>query len=262
MIKRLQILLEQQANVELAFLYGSHAVQKANAESDLDIATSGVLTVDERLTLAEALSHEFHCEVDLVDLSTAHGALLQEILTRGICVIKRNLPLYDKLIKRMLMEKEDDSRFAAKTTKERIHRWLDYDKISVFEKLDSMVRCLERVREKTPTSLAELTADLDRQDIIMFNLERAIQASVDIASHIIAYTSLPAPITMADSFEKLAHAKIITKETAEKMKKAVGLRNILVHEYQKIDWSIIWAVITTHMMDFHSFVAEIQSAKM
>ncbi len=130
MIKRLEIFLEQQPNVELAFLYGSHAVQKANAESDLDIAiaTSGGLTVDERLALAEALSHEFHCEVDLVDLSTAHGALLQEILTRGICVIKRNLPLYDKLIKRMLMEKEDDSRFAAKTTKERIHKWLHQTK--------------------------------------------------------------------------------------------------------------------------------------
>ena len=77
-----------------------------------------------------------------------------------------------------------------------------------------------------------------------------------------AYTSLPVPINMADSFEKLAMAKIITKETAERMKKAVGLRNILVHEYQKIDWSIIWSVITSHMIDFHSFVAEIQSAKL
>ena len=66
---------------------------------------------------------------------------------------------------------------------------------------------------------------------------------------------------MADSFEKLAQAQILTPSTAAKMKKAVGLRNILVHEYQKIDWSIIWAVITRHMIDFHSFVAEIQSAK-
>ncbi|MEI8025369.1 MAG: nucleotidyltransferase domain-containing protein [Pseudomonadota bacterium] len=50
MIKRLQILLEQQPNVVLAFLYGSHAVQKANAESDLDIATSGAEAVNRKLT--------------------------------------------------------------------------------------------------------------------------------------------------------------------------------------------------------------------
>jgi uncharacterized protein YutE (UPF0331/DUF86 family) len=132
----------------------------------------------------------------------------------------------------------------------------------IFEKLDTIVRCLERVREKTPASLTEMTSDLDRQDIIIINLERAILASVDIASHFIAYTSLPVPITMADSFEKLAVAKIITTETSERMKEAVELRNILVHEYQKIDWSVIWSVITRRMIDFHSFVAEIQSANL
>ena len=126
MIKRLQTLLEQYPNLELAFLYGSHAAQKATSESDLDIAIAATetLTLEERLAIAEALSIEFHCEVDLVDLRNAHGALLQEILTRGICIVKRNLPLYEKLIKRMLMEKEDDSRIAARATNERIQKWL------------------------------------------------------------------------------------------------------------------------------------------
>ena len=100
MIKRLQTILEQRPNVELAILYGSHATQKATADSDLDIAlaASGGITLEEKLSLAEALSREFQCEVDLVDLDSAHGALLQEILTRGVCLIKRNLPLYEKLI--------------------------------------------------------------------------------------------------------------------------------------------------------------------
>jgi uncharacterized protein YutE (UPF0331/DUF86 family) len=132
----------------------------------------------------------------------------------------------------------------------------------ILEKMDAIVRCLERVQEKTPESFSELTADFDRQDIIVVNLERAIQASVDIATHVVAYTALPIPSTMADSFEKLALAHVITVETAERMKKAVGLRNILVHEYQKIDWSIIWAVITGHMDDFRAYVAEIQAAKL
>jgi uncharacterized protein YutE (UPF0331/DUF86 family) len=131
----------------------------------------------------------------------------------------------------------------------------------IFEKLDTVVRCLERVREKTPATLGELNADVDKQDIIVLNLERAIQASVDIAAHIIAYTTLPVPSTMADSFEKLAAAKVISSNTAQRMKKAVGLRNILVHEYQKVDWSILWEVITHHLDDFHAFASEIQSAK-
>ncbi len=130
------------------------------------------------------------------------------------------------------------------------------------EKLDTIVRCLERVREKTPASLSELNTNIDSQDIIVLNLERAIQASVDIATHIVAYTSLPVPNTMADAFEKLSAAKVISEATALRMKKAVGLRNILVHEYQKVDWSILWDVITNRISDFHSFVAEVHNAKL
>lgn len=79
-----------------------------------------------------------------------------------------------------------------------------------------------------------------------------------IATHIVSYTPLSVPNTMAESFEMLSKAKIISAENAIRMKKAVGLRNILVHEYQKIDWSILWAVITNHVSDFQDFIREIQ----
>jgi uncharacterized protein YutE (UPF0331/DUF86 family) len=130
----------------------------------------------------------------------------------------------------------------------------------VLEKLDTIVRCIERIRDKTPGSLADLNANIDNQDIIVLNLERAIQACVDIASHIVAYTNLPIPNTMAESFERLASANIISSSTALRMKKAVGLRDILVHEYQKVDWTILWEVVTNHSSDFHSFVSEIRAA--
>ncbi|NBX18853.1 MAG: DUF86 domain-containing protein [Proteobacteria bacterium] len=134
------------------------------------------------------------------------------------------------------------------------------NKTLILEKLDTVARCLERVRDKSPATLQELSVDLDRQDIIILNLERAIQACVDIATHFTSHTPLPVPVTMADSFEVLASAGVITRQTADRMKKAVGLRNILVHEYQKIDWSILWSVITNHISDFQIFAQEVQTA--
>ncbi len=71
------------------------------------------------------------------------------------------------------------------------------------EKTDTVVRCLERVRLKSPPNLELLNSDIDAQDIIILNLERAIQAAVDIASHMIAYTPLPPAATMAESFQCL-----------------------------------------------------------
>ena len=133
------------------------------------------------------------------------------------------------------------------------------NKALISEKQDSLIRCLKRVQTKTPLTLSDLEKDIDAQDIISLNIERAVQVCVDIANHLIAYTELPAPITMAQSFKTLEKAGILKTSTATRLQKAVGLRNILVHQYKVIEWKILWQVITTHLEDFDHFLKEIDS---
>lgn len=125
------------------------------------------------------------------------------------------------------------------------------------EKADVVIRCLGRVRTKIPATLNDLTSDIDAQDIIVLNLERAIQACVDIASHVIAYTSLPPGATMAEAFSVVKQAGIISAPVCERMVRAAGLRNLLVHEYQRIDWKIVWQVLTKHLGDPADFCREV-----
>ena len=129
----------------------------------------------------------------------------------------------------------------------------------ILEKGDVINRCLLRVKTKMPQTKTELLSDIDAQDIITLNLERAIQACVDIAAHIIAYTPLGTAPTMADSFVLLARANIISDNLAIRLKKAVGLRNLLVHEYQSINWDIVWAVLQNHLSELADFVKEVSS---
>ena len=124
-------------------------------------------------------------------------------------------------------------------------------------KLDSLQRCLERVASKTPPNVETLQRDLDLQDIITLNLERAVQACVDIAAYIVAESNIPAPATMVESFERLRDRGVITEETALRMKNAVGFRNVAVHEYQKIDWLIVYRIITDHVDDFKGFARQV-----
>ncbi len=77
------------------------------------------------------------------------------------------------------------------------------DKEIISAKLESLRRCIKRIKDKTPANAAVLLEDNDIQDIISVNLERAVQLCVDIASHIIAESEMPAPATMAESFEQL-----------------------------------------------------------
>ena len=127
----------------------------------------------------------------------------------------------------------------------------------ILAKLDSLHRCLSRIESKIPESVKELEDDLDRQDIITLNLTRAVQICVDIATHIIADFDTPPPSSMSQSFDRLHQLKVISADTGERMKKAVGFRNVSVHEYQSIDWLIVFRIINEHLGDFKDFAKQV-----
>jgi len=116
------------------------------------------------------------------------------------------------------------------------------DKQLVHEKLESLRRCIKRIETKRPQTFQELKNNLDLQDILSVNLERAVQMCVDIGAHIIAKTESKPPETMAKTFDFLAKKQIITESTALAMKKAVGFRNIAVDNYQAVNWEIVFNI--------------------
>ena len=78
----------------------------------------------------------------------------------------------------------------------------------IYSKIESLGRCVDRVKSKTPDNRHDLTDDLDRQDIIVLNLERAVQLSVDIAAHLVAELQQPAPMSMAEGFGMLCQQRV------------------------------------------------------
>lgn len=135
------------------------------------------------------------------------------------------------------------------------------DEDLVKTKLESFLRCISRIQDKTPEKLETLESDIDIQDIISVNLERAIQVSVDLAGHLCC-DFLESPKTMGEGFLILAKHKIISEDLAKKMVKAVDFRNIAVHQYQSVSWSVVYSICTKgiqDLQDFASAIAQLQS---
>ena len=122
-------------------------------------------------------------------------------------------------------------------------------------KLVSLQRCMERIRQKTPANAQQLAEDFDLQDILILNLQRAVQISIDIATSILA-DSPAVPSTMAEAFLLLHRQGVLSEAVARKLAKSVGLRNIAVHEYTSLDWNVVYAVAHTHIEDFAEFGRE------
>ena len=131
------------------------------------------------------------------------------------------------------------------------------DKDVLMNKLESLRHCIQRVQDKAPVSADLLKEDYDLQDIIVLNLERAVQTCVDIGLHIISDLEITVPDTMAETFKSLYKAGYLDDLTTERMIKAVGFRNTAVHAYQEIDWEIVYRIITEHLDDFRNFSSQI-----
>ncbi len=130
------------------------------------------------------------------------------------------------------------------------------DDAILYSKIESLKRSLDRIKSKTPVSVELLKSDWDCQDIIILNLERAVQICVDMASLIIAELDVKTPTNMADCFRELFLNKIIEEETAERMRKSVGFRNIAVHEYSRINWDVVFSIINDRIGDFRAYAKE------
>jgi len=130
------------------------------------------------------------------------------------------------------------------------------DKDVVLAKVATIQKCLERIRDVTSLDPASLD-DINRQDIFVLNLQRAIQASIDLASHIVASEGLGLPETVRDNFTLLRDKNVIDPETALKMEKMTGFRNIAIHNYQALNLDILKSILTSNLKDLEDFYAAV-----
>lgn len=133
------------------------------------------------------------------------------------------------------------------------------DKIVLEKKIDSILRYLNRIQLRLPESHKEFLKDFDAQDVVVLNLTRAVQTSVDIATHLLASTNQAVPSTMAEAFINLEKISVITPEIANKMMKSVGFRNIAIHNYDEVDLLITYTIASQHLNDFKDFIRQVLS---
>lgn len=128
----------------------------------------------------------------------------------------------------------------------------------ILGKITNIERCLMRIQstvEKHPNS--EFETNFDIQDIILLNLQRACEASIDLAAHVVRKKKIGLPQANREVFELLQKAGLLQASTCRAMVRMTGFRNIAIHEYQQLDMKIVRAIIEKHLPDFQKFIKEI-----
>jgi len=126
----------------------------------------------------------------------------------------------------------------------------------VLGKVSTIDRCLGRIKDVRGPRKAALLP-VDAEDIVVLNLQRAAQAAIDLAGHVVASEGYGLPADLADAFTLLERHGIIPAELAERLRKLVGFRNIAVHQYEALDPHIVEAIVTRHLDDLRGFAAAV-----
>ena len=127
----------------------------------------------------------------------------------------------------------------------------------VINKIQTIERCLNRIREEYIGYEDTFETLYTKQDSVILNLERVSQASIDIATHIVKIQRLGMPNTSRELFDILLVSDIISKNICKQMQSMVGFRNIAVHDYQKLNLEIVVSIVENHLTDFEYFTSEI-----
>jgi uncharacterized protein YutE (UPF0331/DUF86 family) len=127
---------------------------------------------------------------------------------------------------------------------------------------DRVLRLLRSVADDTAVLQQEASAGQERrQDPIWlrgvkYTFVTAIEACVDVAQHICAAGGWGPPADNGDAVRLLGEHGILTAELAISMRKAVGFRNVLVHDYIEVDDSIVVGRLKS-LGDLEEFVRQV-----
>lgn len=133
----------------------------------------------------------------------------------------------------------------------------------VMNKVTTIERCVNRIQEEYAGNVENLK-NFTKQDSIILNIQRACEASIDLAMHLVSTRKLGVPKTSRESFQLLEEAGIVDADLAKTLKNMVGFRNIAVHDYQALELSILEAIIEKHLGDFTKYttiILKLENAK-
>lgn len=129
---------------------------------------------------------------------------------------------------------------------------------SVIEnKISSVKKYLKILERYQKYSKDRIIKDIDLRGAVERYLYLAVQAAIDLAEAIISFKKFRKPTTMTENFHILEEESIIEKELAENLVNMVGFRNIVAHDYEKIDYDIMYDVLKYKLKDIEKFLKAI-----
>lgn len=126
------------------------------------------------------------------------------------------------------------------------------------EKIEQIVQYLDELQLILPTDLKSYSNDLKTKAAAERYFEKIVECLTDLAYLTIKIFNLSTPETDPNAFEILSKSNKISDGLAERLIKAKNMRNILSHQYEKVEDEIVFDALTNELSkDAEQFIKEL-----
>ncbi len=126
------------------------------------------------------------------------------------------------------------------------------------KKIDTIEEKLKYLNKNKKIPQEKFLKSYEKTQAVKHTLQETIEATIDIANHILAAKKLGRSETYSEMFQKLAENNLIKKELADKLSDMAKFRNLLVHQYAKIDDKKVYDILQENLKDIEKFLKEIE----
>jgi uncharacterized protein YutE (UPF0331/DUF86 family) len=131
------------------------------------------------------------------------------------------------------------------------------DREAILARLDKLDEYAKILRELQQAAKSEFIADYHLYGLAERYLQLAIECIIDIGSLCITGLGLRKPEDGQEVIDILYEHRIISDDLAARFEGIVGFRNVLVHEYTRIDRNIVYQSLHSHTNDMEQFAKQI-----
>ena len=119
-------------------------------------------------------------------------------------------------------------------------------------------RVVGDLRQFAEVSEEAFLANRERQYAVLHALQLAIEASIDIATHICAADDLGIPSSYSEAFDLLERAGVVDAALADDLRRMARFRNRIVHFYAQIDLRAVYRMLEDRLSDFDRYLVAIE----
>lgn len=131
------------------------------------------------------------------------------------------------------------------------------DEALVAKRLAFIETCLRELREKGRPEL--IASDVRERRFVEHTLQLALQAMLDVASHVVSERRLGEPRTNRELLDMLEGDGWLGADLSARLRDAAGLRNVLVHGYAEVDLGILSDVLAHRLGDLDEFASAVRT---